>query len=294
MPRKLDHAAVVAWLLGICFILLGIPTFAESPGGEEVLGVLGMDNGQIAELEQGQPVAYALSERSADELAVGVVWYLPVPLDKVVGQLRLDNPDLLDVDVTVHGLLTEHGGANSLAPIALSKEEAQTLLDAEPGNDFNLSTHEIDSFKTLKKTLNRTPYRPIEDEVGQHYRKILFQRFKAYRRGGYPCDSTLCPGGEPVFKAFIGTSRGGTCKHHLGALLSSLVQGMARLSEKFAARSQRGVHLGGKKRGRPAGNHPQTPRQYGLERRGLSVDAGVLCTAFLQFQPMDNRLSTVS
>ena len=42
MPRKLDHAAVVAWLLGICFILLGIPTFAESPGGEEVLGVLGM------------------------------------------------------------------------------------------------------------------------------------------------------------------------------------------------------------------------------------------------------------
>jgi hypothetical protein len=91
---------------------------------------------------------------------------------------------LLDVDVTALGLLTEHGGASSLAPVVLSNEEAQALLDTEPGDEFNLSTHEIDSFKTLKKSLNRTPYRPIGDEVGQHYREILFQRFKAYRRGG--------------------------------------------------------------------------------------------------------------
>jgi hypothetical protein len=85
MPRKLNHRTAVAWLLSISFILLGLPAFAESPAVEEVLGVLGMDKGQIAELEQGQPVAYALSEGSADELAVGLVWYLPVPLDKVAG-----------------------------------------------------------------------------------------------------------------------------------------------------------------------------------------------------------------
>ena len=79
--------------------------------------MLGMDKGQIAELAQGQPIAYALSEHSADELAEGVVWYIQVPLDKVVSQLRLENPDLLDDDVTALGLLTEHGGASSLAPI---------------------------------------------------------------------------------------------------------------------------------------------------------------------------------
>lgn len=71
MPRKLNHAAAVAWLLGICFILLGIPAFAESPGVEEVLGTLGMDKDQIAELTEGQPIAYALSEGRDDELAVG-------------------------------------------------------------------------------------------------------------------------------------------------------------------------------------------------------------------------------
>ncbi len=182
MPRKLNPAAV--WLLNISFILLGPPAFAESPTVEEVLGVLGMDKGQIAELAQGQPVAYALSEGSADELAVGIAWYLPVPLSKVAGHLRQEYPDSLDVDVTAHGMLTEHVGTASLPPVVLTKEVAMALLDAEPGDELNLSAHEFESFKTLKKTLKRTPHRAIEDAVGQHYREILFQRFAAYRRGG--------------------------------------------------------------------------------------------------------------
>ena len=37
----------------------GIPAFAELPAVEEVLGALEMDKGQIAELSQGQPIAYA-------------------------------------------------------------------------------------------------------------------------------------------------------------------------------------------------------------------------------------------
>ena len=76
-----------------------------------------MDKGQITELAQGQPIANALSEHSADELAEGVVWYIQVPLDKIVSQLRLENPDLLDIDVIALGLLTEHGGASSLTPV---------------------------------------------------------------------------------------------------------------------------------------------------------------------------------
>ncbi|MDD5502718.1 MAG: hypothetical protein PHH26_04545 [Candidatus Thermoplasmatota archaeon] len=184
MRRKLKHTIASAWILGIIFILLGIPAFAESPRVEEVLRVLGMDKGQIAELAQGQPVAYALREGSADELAVGLVWYLPVSLDKVTGQLRLEDTDPLDVDVTAHGILTEHSGASSLAHVVLSKEEAQALLDAEPGDEFNLSAHEIDKLKAFKETLKRTPQRAIEDAAGEHFREILLQRYKAYRRGG--------------------------------------------------------------------------------------------------------------
>ena len=184
MLRKINHIVAVVWLLGICFSLPGIPAFAEPPPVEEVLGELGLDKGQIDLLPKGHPVSYALNEDSADELAVGIVWYLPVATDKVAGQLRLEDPDLLDVDVTAHGLLTEHSGADALASVALSKEDAQALLDAGPGEEFNLSTHEIDKLKTFKQALKRTPYRAIEDAAGEHFREILLQRYEAYRRGG--------------------------------------------------------------------------------------------------------------
>ena len=184
MSQKMNHAVAVAWLLGISFILPGIPALAEPPAVGEVLGVLGMNKRQIDELAQGQPVAYALSEGSAEELAVGLVWYLPVALDKVAGQLRQVNPNPLDVDVTAHGILTDHSGAGSLAPVVLSEEEAQALLEAGPGDEFNLSAHEIDKLKTFKQSLKRTPQRSIEDAAGEHFREILLQRYEAYRRGG--------------------------------------------------------------------------------------------------------------
>ena len=184
MPQKMNHAIAVVWLLGISFMLPGIPALAEPLAVEEVFDVLGMDKGQIAELKQDRPVAYALSEGSTDELAVGLAWYLPVPLDKVAGQLRLVDPDPLDVDVKAHGILTEHSGAGSLASVVLSTEEAQSLLDAGPGDEFNLSAHEIDKLKTFKQELKRTPHRAIEDAAGEHFREILLQRYAAYRRGG--------------------------------------------------------------------------------------------------------------
>ncbi|MCX7096606.1 MAG: hypothetical protein NTV43_01735 [Methylococcales bacterium] len=173
------------WLWAMCLILPLCPAVAKPPVVGEVLAVLGMDKGQIAELAQGQPITYGLSETSDDELAVGLVWYLPVPLETVTGQLRQAFPDPLDLDVTAHGLMTEQGGdAGLLVTTALNKEAAQTLLDAAAGDDFNLSSHEIDSFKHLKQSLKQTPYRPIEEAVGEQYRELLWQRFKAYKRGG--------------------------------------------------------------------------------------------------------------
>ncbi len=184
MQRILKHAVASARLLGISFMLLGFPAYAEPPAVEDVLIVLGMEKYQIAALEQGQTIAYDLMEGRDDEVAAGIVRYLPVSLDKVVKQLRQEDAGLLDVDVTAHGMLTEDGGVDSLAPVVLSREEAQVLLDAELGDGLNLSAHEIDSFKTLKKMLKQAPYKPIGDEVGKRFREILFQRFKAYRRGG--------------------------------------------------------------------------------------------------------------
>ncbi|MGJ0484186.1 MAG: hypothetical protein ACR65R_06575 [Methylomicrobium sp.] len=183
MQRKPNHALALAWLLGISSILPIPPAFAAPPATEEVLGVLGMDKGQIARLAQGHPVAYALKEGSGDEIAAGIAWLLPVPLVKVAEHLRQENLDLLDVDITAHGLLSEHDGAASLGPAVLTRDETEALLDAEPGDEFNLSPPEFDSFNLLKKSLKGSD-KSVRDAVLQHYREILFQRFKAYRRGG--------------------------------------------------------------------------------------------------------------
>jgi hypothetical protein len=183
MPGILNHAAIIAWLLGVIFVVKGTPAFAEQPVIEEILSVLGMDKVQINELAQRQPVIYALSEGRSDEIAAGIAWYLPVPLDKVAGQLRTDNPDLLDVDVIAHGILA-HGKVDALPPAVLSNEEIEALLDAEPGDQFNLSSDEIENFKTLKRTVNGAPDKAIRDTIEQRYRKMLFDRFEAYRRDG--------------------------------------------------------------------------------------------------------------
>jgi hypothetical protein len=181
MAFKLNH---IVGLLGLSFMLHGFSVFAEQPSVEEVFTLLGMDNLQVAELLQGQPVTYALSEKSEDELGVAVIQYLPLPLAKVVEHLRIEDIGSLEVNVTAHGLLTTNSKVDSLKTIYLSNEDALTLLDAEPGDDFNLSAQELDSLKSFKKSLKYNPHTSISGAVGQHYREILFQRFQAYRQGG--------------------------------------------------------------------------------------------------------------
>jgi hypothetical protein len=179
MHGNLKYALSIAWF-GFSLFLWGLPVFADPPAAEEVLGVLGMDKSQIAKLTQGGPVTYALNESSNDELAMGIAWHLPVSLAKVAKHLRQQNPDPLDIDITAYGMLIGNASSTSLAPVVLPREEAEALLDVEPGDDFNLSSEEINSFKALKMTSPNA----VEDALGLHYREILFQRFADYRRGG--------------------------------------------------------------------------------------------------------------
>jgi len=181
MSRKLKQVILSWWLLYPLFILFCAPAFAESL---DIYRVLGLDKSQLTELDKSQPIAYDLKEGSSNELAVGVIWYFPVPLEKVVEKLRIQDPDMLDIDVTAHGILTEHSGMGALKAAIFSKEEALNLLEAEPGDEFNLSSHEFEKLKAFRHTLKRTPQRTIEDAAGEYFREILLQRHDAYRRGG--------------------------------------------------------------------------------------------------------------
>lgn len=144
------------------------------------MGLLGMTEEQISELAEGKPVSYSLDEGSADELAVGVARYLPVPAAKVAGHLKQEDPGTMDVGVSAHGELSSFAGAGQFSRLQLSKEEAQALLEATPGEEFNLSANEIEHFKSLKGI----PHKGVHGEVERRYRELLFQRYEAYLRGG--------------------------------------------------------------------------------------------------------------
>lgn len=184
MQRQLRRTAIALLLFNISLLQLNSRVFASSPAVEDVLRILEMNGPQISELAEGRPVLYNVSENGTDELASGIAWYLPIPLSKVVAQLRIFKPDLLDVDVKAYGILTVNSKAESLPTGVLSSEDTEALLDVESGSEFNLSSQEIDSFKSLKKALNQNSSLPIRDSVAQRYREILFERFNAYRHGG--------------------------------------------------------------------------------------------------------------
>ena len=178
---RIRKQVILFWLLCILFILFEAPAFAELL---DVESLLGLDKSQLAELDKGRPIVYDLKEGSSDELAVGLIWYFPVPLEKVVEKLWMQEPDMLDVDVIAHGILTEHSGMGALKSVIFSKDEARGLLEAEPGEEFNLSSHEFEKLKAFKHALKRVPQRAIEDAASEYFREILLQRHDAYRREG--------------------------------------------------------------------------------------------------------------
>ncbi len=188
-------------------------------------------------------------------------------------------------------MLTEHGGAASLAPVVLSREEAEALLDAEPGDEFNLSASEIDSFKTLKQT-NRP--KAIEDAVLQHYREILFQRFEAYRRGGTNAIAPYAREESRDSKPSLELRQAANASAILSRYFPALHKAWLDYPKALPPGADEAFPWVEKNvEGRPA---VILRHRVSIDWNGgrLGVDSGVLCAAFLQFQPMDNRLPTVS
>lgn len=180
-PLPLDFG-FSARLAGFGILLFAHQAFAGQPMPEEVFGILGMTEENIRELAEGRPVAYVLDEGRADELSVGIARYLPLPSASVADRLKRDEPAILDVDVSARGELSVSAGVNQLGNFQLPKEEAEALIDVAPGDEFNLSTPEIERFTSLKGVLHKG----VLVEVEHRYREMLFQRFEAYlHRGTY-------------------------------------------------------------------------------------------------------------
>ena len=174
------------WGALVLWLAVALPVGAM-PAAAEVLALLGMSPGQLAKLERGEIISQPNQEASDKELAMDTALYLPVPLAKVFGYLQRAEVEGIDADILAHGEIAPNAGLAAFRGFAFSAnqpDEVEGLLYAEPGERFNLSAEEIDSFKPLREKLADADRAVQAEAVSRHYQEILLGRWQAYRKGG--------------------------------------------------------------------------------------------------------------
>ncbi|MDD1622027.1 MAG: hypothetical protein LUQ11_11150 [Methylococcaceae bacterium] len=168
--------------------LIFSPVFAqEAPSPLQALQNFGIGSEQIAQLERGEIVSYDVSETSQKELAIGVAMILPVALPQIVDYIKSGNLNAAESDIIASGMLTDNADLNSFKKFAFTDkqiDEAKAFLEAEPGDEFNLSKAEFDSLKTLQAGLKDADDKARLKAANQKYREMLLQRLQAYRKSG--------------------------------------------------------------------------------------------------------------
>ena len=172
-------------LSALCF---AVPAPASAlPEAREVLALLDISPKQLVKLERGEIISQPALESGEKELAMDAALYLPVPLAKAFDYLRRAEVEAIDSDMLAHGEIPPDAGVEAFRGFALSAnqtEEVEGLLNAEPGERFNLSVEEIDSFKPLREKLADADGTTQAEAVSRRYQEILLHRWQAYRRGG--------------------------------------------------------------------------------------------------------------
>lgn len=164
------------------------PAFAqEAPSPQQALQNFGVGTAQIAELERGEIVSYEVGETSQKELAIGVAMILPVPLPQIVDYIKKGHLTGTESDVIASGALSNKADINSFKKFGYTDkqiDEAKAFLEAEPGDEFNLSKAELDSLNNLQESLSDADDKTLLRTANQTYREFLLQRLKAYRESG--------------------------------------------------------------------------------------------------------------
>ena len=160
---------------------------ASAPVAEDVIALLTLKQGQIAQLDQGKIVAFDIDEATQKELAIGLVMYFPSSPAKIAAFFKQGDLARVDPDISAHGEIKPGSTIEAFKGFVFTPEqrnEVQNLLAAEAGDQFNLAAEEINSFAALKKKLTGANETDQITGVSQHYRQILFQRWQAYQKRG--------------------------------------------------------------------------------------------------------------
>ena len=151
---------------------------ATMPNAQMLIQQLGIQQQDVASLNQGQIVSFNVAETNETELAAGAAIYIPAAPSKIMGFIKNKGLGSLDTAVTARGTIPPQATLDAFKGFgfAAGGDEAANFLATTPGSQFNLSTQE---FQTIQAANSAQP-----GAASQIYRKILLQRWQAYRQSG--------------------------------------------------------------------------------------------------------------
>lgn len=188
-------------LLGVVLALVPLPAGAEALDLSQALRAFGFNERQIERVLAGQTVVDDAPTLLGNELNVKGAVLLSVPLADAVAWLR--SPESLEIDVTLRaaGRLRPEAITQDVAAIAFTegeRAEAERLLAATPGIEFNLSEGE---WARLRQAAEGTPAEDAVARASRIYREFLAARAEDYLRHGLAGIDDYARGGGRTSRA---------------------------------------------------------------------------------------------
>ncbi|MGR8941076.1 MAG: hypothetical protein ACU83V_04680 [Gammaproteobacteria bacterium] len=178
-----EHKTKVKTLCRRSVLILGlagvIPVHAAKlPDAQELMQLLRIEQSELARLEQGKAVSFDVAEGQENELAAGVVMYLPASPSKIIQLIDKKGLASIDSDIMAQGNIPVQAALDAFKGFGFKagSDEAADFLEARPGSEFNLSFEEYKSLRNASSTK--------ANEASQVYQKLLFERWQSYRRNG--------------------------------------------------------------------------------------------------------------
>jgi hypothetical protein len=148
---------------------------------EAVLAEIGFSSDAKQQVLDGKFVTTSLEPTSERELAMAMAFLVSEPPAELIAEVKNDLVAGVDPDTTARGTISGSGSLADFKGVSFgagAKKQSKAFLSAEPGEDLNLSTAEIEAFQALAKKGGDAS--AVEDQL----RKLLLARFQAYHSGG--------------------------------------------------------------------------------------------------------------
>jgi hypothetical protein len=170
---------ILAMYLSLCAAVA-----AEAISVEAVADALGLSSEQHAQLQAGAIVSAEIEETTEKQLAAALALKVPATLEDVAASVAEGTTLEANNAIRAYGEIDPAAvSPAAFAGITLDADEAEKLLEVEPGSEYNLSADEIAIFQDLARQYDADDP-AAGDAVNAAWRQVLAGRLQAYLQGG--------------------------------------------------------------------------------------------------------------